>query len=197
MLVIGNGESRKSIDLTRIDCPKIGCNAVYRDYYTDYLVCVDKRMFKEALELNINLDRFIYTRQEHHKLYQKKKTRIVPELPYAGMERPDDPFHWGSGPYAVLIAAKISKESQVSLLGFDLYGIDNKINNIYKDTSNYQSGDKRAVDPSYWIYQIAKVITYFPKVKFTIYQEDGWQCPKAWKKSNVKVDKISNIYYNT
>jgi len=40
MLVIGNGESRSGININSIDQVKVGCNAVYRDYKVDHLICV-------------------------------------------------------------------------------------------------------------------------------------------------------------
>jgi hypothetical protein len=199
MLVLGNGESRKAIDISRLKDFKIGCNAVFRDHTVDHLICVDRRMMNEALDAGANLASLVYTRKDWFNSYKDnfKRIRLVPDLPYAGSERPDDPWHWGSGPYAVLLAAKISKNKTVKLLGFDLYGIDNKVNNVYKDTPNYDNSEKRAVDPRYWIYQIGKVIECFSDVNFTIYQEDDWQLPKAWNYTNVTVDSISNIYYNT
>ena len=195
MLVIGNGESRKDIDIDKLECPKVGCNAIYRHYNTDYLVCVDKRMLQEALNANANYNSLIYTRQEYFKPYTKR-LREVPPLPHAGYERPDLPKHWGSGPYAVLLGAMYSKTREVHMLGFDLYSKDGKINNIYKDTPNYKVSEKSAVDPRYWIYQIGKVMEHYPLINFIVYQEAAWQLPKAWKYPQVKVDKISNIYYN-
>jgi len=194
MLVIGNGESRKSVDINKIKDLKIGCNAILRDFIVDYLVCVDRRMVQEAVDCNTNATSLVYTREEWHKNFKcHKRIRIVPDLPYAGSERWDEPFNWGSGPYAVLLAAKLEKEHNVKLLGFDLYSKTNTVNNIYKSTPNYDDSHKRAVDPRYWIHQIGKVFECFPKVQFTIYQEDTWQLPKAWKYNNVILDKISNI----
>ena len=54
MLVIGNGESRKTINLDSLTTTKIGCNAIYRDNNVEHLVCVDKPMFKEVLKANRN-----------------------------------------------------------------------------------------------------------------------------------------------
>ena len=192
---IGNGESRKPVNLSRLKDKKIGCNAIFRDSKVDQLVCVDRRMISEALKAKVNTDTYIYTRPDWFSQFKTKKIRIVPELPYAGSERADNPFQWGSGPYAVLIAAYQSRfeGQQVGLIGFDLYSNDSKINNIYKDTENYDSSQKRAVDPRYWIYQIGKVIEYFPDVSFISYQPDGWQMPSSWKKSNHRLDNISNI----
>jgi len=193
MLVIGNGESRSSIDISLLNTTKIGCNAIFRDNVVEHIICVDKRMCDEALKSNANDYSYIYTRPENYILHTKK-LREVPQLPYVGMDRPDIPKHWGSGPYAVLLSA--TKSNEVNLLGFDLYSKTKNVNNIYKGTSNYIAAEKSAVDPRYWIYQIAKVFEYFPKNTFTIYQLEDWQCPKAWKFPNVKVDNISNIYYN-
>jgi hypothetical protein len=197
MLVIGNGESRKDIDIDKIEGPKVGCNAIYRDYEMDYLVCIDKRMIQEAVNAGANQNSLVYTRPEYKKRFDVKRIRAVPRLPYVGSDSWDIPKHWGSGPYAVLIGSTYTKLKEVKLLGFDLYSKDGKTNNIYKDTPNYNVSDKTAVDPRYWIHQIGKVFECFPNVRFIIYQEDNWQLPKAWKYPNVKVDNISNIYYNT
>ena len=199
MLVIGNGESRAAIDLDKFNDIKIGCNALYRDYQVSHLVCVDRRMVQEVISANYNENSLIYTREDWFHYFNKlKHIRTVPNLPYVGSDRWDEPFQWGSGPYAVLLAAKLAKNETVKLIGFDLYGTTNgKTNNLYKDTNNYNSSDKRAVDPRYWIHQIGMVFKCFPKVEFIVYQDLGWEIPKAWNHPNVTVDKISNIYYNT
>ena len=188
---IGNGESRHSIDINKLQGIKIGCNAIYRDYEVEHLICVDKRMVLEAIEANYNNSHKIYTRKDWYYSVPRKNIRLVSELPYAGSDRWDDPWHWGAGPYAVLLAA--NKNTQVNLLGFDLYSKDGHTNNIYKNTKNYSVASKRAVDPRYWVYQIGKVFECFPKVTFKIYQDDTWQLPKAWKQPNVTVDKISKL----
>ena len=195
---IGNGESRSNIDIKNLDGIAVGCNAIFRDYNIRHIVCVDKRMMDEAIACGTHHSSFLYTRKDWWYRYSdNKNTRLVPELPYVGNERWDEPFQWGSGPYAVLLSAIMSNNTQVNLVGFDLYSKDKKVNNVYKDTINYDNSTKRSVDPRYWIHQIGMVFNCFPKVKFTIYQEQGWQCPKAWNYSNVTVDSISNIYYNT
>ena len=197
MWTIGNGESRQGINLSKLDGPKVGCNAIIRHCDVDYLVCVDRRMVDEAIDRKANENSLVFTRSEWHGRYKEhKRIRILPELPYVGSERWDDPFQWGSGPYAVLVATKYQKEKEVKLIGFDLYSKTKFVNNIYKDTPNYDSGNKRAVDPRYWIHQIGMVFNCFPKIQFTIYQ-DNWDLPKAWNYPNVKVDTLSNIYYNT
>lgn len=193
MLVIGNGESRKCVDINLIVKPKIACNAAYRDLHVDYLVCLDQKTLYEAATKHSN----IYTRQEWHRRFRDTPNiHCVPDLPYKGIQRWDDPWHWGSGPYAVLLAAELTETARVDLIGFDLYSADGYVNNVYKDTENYAESKKRAVDPRYWIYQIAKVFELYPNCEFRIHQTEDWEQPVSWKKSNVEVDTISMLAYN-
>ena len=193
MLVIGNGESRHGIDIDLITDQKVGCNAIHRDFKVDHLICVDRRMVQEAIDEGVNYNSIVYTRKDWASDYMKlhKRIREVPELPYVGSDRWDEAFQWGSGPYAVLLGAKLSKE--ISMIGFDLYSHTTTINNIYKDTKGYDAGTKRPVDPRYWIHQIGKVFEIYSKRKFTIYQKDNWTIPKAWKHANVSLDSIRNL----
>jgi hypothetical protein len=192
MFVFGNGESRKNIDISNIKIPKIGCNALHRDFQVNHLICVDRRMVNEAIRVNYNKKCKIYTRRDWWASYRlNQNVHQVPELPYTGNTKPDDPFHWGSGPYAILLAATLS--DKIKIAGFDLYSKDKKINNLYKGTENYETADKKAVDPRFWIYQIGKVFEYFPNKQFTVYTEESWNQPDSWKKDNVMLDNISNI----
>jgi len=45
--IIGNGPSRKGLDLDTLDGTTFGCNALFRDYAPDYLVSGDSRILKE------------------------------------------------------------------------------------------------------------------------------------------------------
>tara|TARA_E500000178_G_C16711391_1_gene612872 strand:+ start:58 stop:636 length:579 start_codon:yes stop_codon:yes gene_type:complete len=192
MLVIGNGESRKGIDLNKHFDTKVGCNAVHRDYYVDHLICVDRRMVQQAIDANVNETSIVYTRSDWIDSYKsKQKVKQVPKLPYNGTERWDEPFQWGSGPYAVLLAAGLAKE--VKLLGFDLFSETKNVNNIYKDTDGYNESTKNAVDPRYWIHQIGMVFKIYNKCKFIIYQKSNWNLPKAWKYTNVSVDTLEKL----
>lgn len=169
MLVIGNGESRKGIDIEQYTGIKVGCNAVYRDYAVDHLVCCDKRMVIEAQTGGYK--GVIWTRKDWSSQFNEVHT--LPQLPYSGPSRPDDSWHWGSGPYAVLLGAMLTKDT-VDLIGFDLYSDTKFVNNIYKGTKNYDAETKKPVDPSYWIYQIGKVIENFPNITFRNYNKKIW-----------------------
>jgi hypothetical protein len=192
MLVIGNGESRKDIDISAFNETKVGCNAIVRDFFVNHLVCVDRRMVEEVLQLS-SFDK-IYTRQDWINSYtSNKNVTTVPKLLEDGTKRWDEPFQWGSGPYAVLLSAKLCKGPTVRLVGFDLHSATNTVNNLYKDTSNYDPADKNAVDPKYWVHQISKVFEWFPQLHFKIYQKEDWILPNSWQKDNVSLDNLDNL----
>ncbi len=193
-LVLGNGESRLSINYKKIPHDiLIGCNAVHRDIPVDYLVCCDKRTAQEAFDAGV---KNLYTRDTWADNFN---ANCLPDLPYSSYNRIDQPRNWGSGGYAVLLATTMS--DNITLIGFDLYGIEHytkpgsvtirkhttpKVNNIYKGTPNYASPDSTAVDHSYWIYQLAKIFEIFYKHTFTIVNTPDWKMPVEWQKDNVK-----------
>lgn len=189
-LVIGNGESRSSINLKNIpkDISTIGCNGIHRDMQVDHLVCCDRRMVEEAVvSENTKLTK-IYARPDWFKYYRKiqkdKRIHQVPDLQYQGNKKQDHPTHWGSGPYAILLSTTIADD--ITLLGFDLYSHTNTVNNIYKDTKNYAKRSAKPVDYSYWLYQIARVFEYNKNKKFTIVNANDWEFPKQWQFKNVQ-----------
>ena len=188
-MAIGNGESRKDIDLENLrdHFITVGCNAIYRDFVPGHLICFDRRMAEEVTNSEKTKSSKIYVRKDwfHYfrKIKKNKNVLEVPEIPYLRKSRADDSINWGSGPYAVLKAAELS--NTVYLLGFDLYSKDNKVNNIYKGTENYSSIDSKSVDPSYWIHQIGKVMSRFYEKKFVIINEPEWNIPKDWRLPNV------------
>lgn len=181
---MGNGESRSLVDLLSFsNNVLIGCNAIHRDIEVDHLVCCDRRMVKEA-QLNLkNKKTKIYTRPEWS--FEFHNVLEVPELPYKGSSRADKQWHWGSGALAVLLACRLNFK-EINLFGFDLQGNNGRINNLYKGTSNYSGSESQAVDPSYWIYHISKIIECFPNNDFIFYNKKDWQMPAEWQKFNVK-----------
>lgn len=192
MLIIGNGESRQTINLSDIEGIKIGCNAICRDVKVDHLICVDRRMVQEAIDLQYKGT--IYTRQDWvNSFKQYNNVTTVPDVPYDGDVRMDQPFQWGSGPYVVLLGAYMSTKFTLKLIGFDLFSETGHVNNIYKDTVHYDKGTKDAIDPRYWIYQIGKVFECFPKNKFIVYQKSGWKLPDQWRLGNVFLDNLDNL----
>ena len=191
--VIGNGESRADFNITTLKTigMTVGCNAVHRDMQPDYLVCADKKMVVEVLKDKDNkVPCPLYTRPMWLDSFKTHHFLPMPDIPYKGNERIDDPFHWGTGQFATLVALKNSwrgwlgqKPQTVFLLGFDLYGVGEaqKLhNNIYKDTDNYWSTSRHAVPHHYWVYQMSKIFEHFPATTFFQVNTDGWVVPGEW-----------------
>jgi hypothetical protein len=198
-LVIGNGESRIGIDLDSLKehFVTIGCNALHREFIPAHLVCFDRRMAAESTE-NPNMNQtLIHVRKDwfHYfrKIKKNKNVRELPCLPYVADAKVDNPNNWGSGPYAVLIAAM--NYDKVYLIGFDLWSKSNLLNNVYKGTKNYSKEDSLAVDPSFWIYQISKIFLLHPEKEFVIINNVNWKMPDEWKLQNVCFTNISNFEY--
>lgn len=194
VIVIGNGESRRDFDLYELQWlgHTIGTNAIHRDYHPDELVCVDKRMVQEAV--NAGYENPVYTRQDWYKQFSFwNNVRKLPDLPYTGRKRPDDTMHWGSGGHALNLAC-YKKPKYIVMIGFDLYGNNKLFNNIYKNTPNYNESNKPETDPSYWIYQTAKLFELYPDIKFIQIQPDDWNPPEDWEKyDNFYIDNFKEL----
>ena len=192
VLVIGNGESRKLVDLElyKNSHVLIGCNAIHRDITVDYLVCCDRRMIDESTNNPNTQHTKIYVRSNwfHYfrKIKKNKNINLLPNLPYIGSTKKDKPDHWGSGGYAILLAASLGFK-EIEIIGFDLYPKGTTVNNVYKGTANYSKEDAKPVDHSYWVYQLSQIFNYYPDTIFIIRNHQHWVLPNDWQKSNVKV----------
>jgi hypothetical protein len=177
--VVGNGQSRHGVALNQLNSWIIGCNAVHRDYQCNELVAVDQRMVNEILLNEQNLNVPVYTRQDWIQSYSDCRVRSLPDLPFDGPNKADNPFHWNSGPYAVLLAS-LKSPKEVHLLGFDLWSRTGLVNNLYKGTPNYATQESRKVSPDFWIYQLKKIFEHFDQIKFIQHQTTDWKTPSPW-----------------
>jgi hypothetical protein len=190
-VVIGNGESRKAVDLDlyQSEYTIIGCNGIHRDTPVNHLVCCDRRMVAEAIA-NPNISNtLIYVRDSWYHYFRKilknKRLQHLPPIPVLGELKKDHPDHWGSGCYAILLAAYLGFK-EITLIGFDLYPMHDRVNNFYKGTQNYAKADAQAVDYSYWIYHTELIFKHYPQCEFIIINHADWLMPKEWQKNNVK-----------
>lgn len=178
--VIGNGQSREGFALNQINNLTIGCNAIHRDFICDEFVAVDRRMVDEILRNEGSKNKLIYTREDWVDNYTKhQRVKALPKLPFSGVNKHDQPFHWNSGPYAVLIAA-LKEPKQIDLLGFDLYSKTSFVNNIYKGTPNYAGAHDRRVTPDFWIFQLKNIFCHFQNIQFVQCQPEDWRVPHQW-----------------
>ena len=196
--IIGNGESRRGFDISPLKSfsTVIGCNAVYRDFVTEYLVCADRHMCQQAVNA-VGKGTTILTRQDWADQFAHwPNVKKFPDLPYKGEKRQDEPFHWGTGQFAALVGMSF-KPKAIFLVGMDLWGLgkENKpenVNNIYKGSKGY-TYIKRPVDPSYWIYQFNKLFEN-SECRWIIVNEEGWKMPEEWKSNkNVFQDTYQGL----
>jgi len=87
VFVMGNGESRLKYDLAEIHQfgKMYGCNAVYRDYAPDALICVDDRMMHQVYWSGYAIDNVCYFRDWHRMPAEAYDTLVQPQTLY------DDP----------------------------------------------------------------------------------------------------------
>ena len=152
--VLGNGVSRKSIDLHALKkYGKVyGCNALYREFTPDVLVATDRPIAAAIQESGYAKHNVFYTRR-----------------PLDGMganQVPKEYFGYSSGPISAAIAAK-DGHYRIYLLGFDMGPVEgNKFNNIYAGTEFYKSADSQPTFTGNWVKQLIHITQDYPQVEF-------------------------------
>lgn len=179
--VVGNGVSRKPIDLTELQKhgPVYACNAVYRDFKPDYLIAVDPKMVIEICHSNYHVYNKVWTNP--NKRYQEFK-RLNYFNPSKG---------WSSGPTALHLASEHGYE-KIYILGFDYSGLENNtiVNNIFSGTKNYKSSDAKATYYGNWVRQTRTVITNNEKISYIrVITPDNLEPPQL-NNSNYKTEEI-------
>ena len=143
--VLGNGTSRKDIDLHQLkEFGKIyGCNALYREFDPDYLICVDVKMILE-------LDRKNHL--TNHSNVWTNPNRAYRNLKNLNFFTPSK--GWSSGPTALHLAST-HKPKIIFILGFDYKGLNQgkSVNNMYADTPNYKKSTDKATYYNNWLKQ--------------------------------------------
>lgn len=163
--VIGNGVSRKPINLKLLNGPVYGCNAIYRDFTPDVLVATDKLISRAIQDSGYAKRNRFHTRHVCSDTGAKGLDRR-----YAG---------WSSGPNALQLAVH-DKHKDITLIGFDFGSIHDKFNNVYADTEFYKKSTDGNTYSGNWVKQIMSLIQQFPKVHFTF----------VLGKDSNKVDKL-------
>ena len=150
--IIGNGESRIGFDLYQLPQDTYGCNAVYRDYEPDFLVVVDRLMYKEIIASGYNDSNIVYTNRNNMKKFGGN-SHLIPHNP-----------HRGAGTTAMHIAIQ-DGHTNLICIGFDC-AEDAPNNNVYKDTDCYNDSNT-VVHQTVWGRQITKLIQTNPTVSWT------------------------------
>ena len=147
--VIGNGVSRRPVDLTRLQTHgKIyGCNALYRDFTPDVLIATDRPISEQIQRSGYSQDHVMYTRKPIEGL---------------GARRIQEAY-WGysSGPVAASIAAA-DGHHDIYLLGFDMAGVNDRFNNVYADSEFYKRSNSVPTYTGNWERQLVRIMQDYP-----------------------------------
>jgi len=176
--VIGNGVSRKPVNLRKLNGMTYGCNALYRDYEPDVLVATDEPISRAIQESG-------YPR------YKRFHTR----KPFAGSgARPLKQAYWGwsSGPNALALAVE-DKHREITVLGFDFGSTHKGFNNVYADTEFYRKSHETATFGGNWVHQVDTIIRHNPRIKFTFVQGKDTRMPAIDEYDNVTIMDIGEF----
>ena len=185
--VLGNGTSRKSIDLNQLKNKGTiyGCNALYREFEPDYLVAVDTKMI-----LEINKAGY----QHSHNVWTN------PNRSFNGMNGFNffNPSKgWSSGPTALWLASTHDVQD-IFILGFDYQGINDKINNIYADTTNYKKSHERETYHGNWLKQTCITCQKFSKKRYIRVLGENAFVPKEFSNinnlSHISIGEFEKIF---
>lgn len=171
--VLGNGTSRRQIDLTQLKShgTVYGCNALYRDFNPDYLIAVDSKMVVELNRENYQTHTSVWT--NFNKLYSG----------YSGFNYFKQSKGWSSGPTALWMASE-HVHDVVYIIGFDYQGIGNEnqiVNNMYAGTENYKKIDDRATYYGNWLKQTVTTIKKNPEKRYIRVLGDNKFIPKEFE----------------
>jgi len=136
--ILGNGRSRLLIDLDQVHAKTItyGCNAIYRDFITDYLIALDGAMVFEIIDANAHLRSRFYAQSQSR---LDRKLAQSPNLSEYVTIIPDHLRQNDSGNTALSIAIN-NQHNLIYLVGFDYRVMPDepkKYNNVYRSTANY------------------------------------------------------------
>lgn len=136
---IGNGESRAGFDLDwcKQFGPVVGCNAIYRDWTPDALVCVDGRMIDEAV--NAGWRGPLYTAWMDYKTNKYTLSDWWTKKFIEGYTI----TKWAGGPVSVAVLHLVYHCEDIVLIGHDFnLSSDGTSKNLYLNTPNYdKTGD--------------------------------------------------------
>ena len=156
--VLGNGTSRKDINhhnLKRYGT-MYGCNALFREFAPDHLVCVDTKMVTEINEAQY---------QHKHNVWSNRN-KLTERTPGIKILEPNK--GWSSGPTALMLASQ-QGHKVIYIMGFDYVGLGDQqetVNNVYAGTKNYKGVNDRATYYGNWQRQTMMCINQFPKTKY-------------------------------
>ena len=185
--MLGNGTSRKSIDLKQLNehGTVYGCNALYREFDPDYLVAVDTKMILEINKAGYQHSHSVWT----------NPNRAYHQMNGFNFFNPSK--GWSSGPTALWLASQHGYE-KIYILGFDYRGTKEKFNNVYADTPNYKKSQDGATFFGNWLRQTVSVIKEHKNIQYVRVIASDNYCPEELNKmsnlTTITVDDFMKIH---
>jgi len=153
--VLGNGITRLEVNCeSLLDYGHVyGCNRIYEEFAPTVLVSTDKGMAQEIQQSGYSSNHIHYTRKNNKIL--DSGTNILP----------NNLWDLSSGPAALGLACE-TYATYFYMIGMDLKGINNKINNIYAGTQHYKNKDNIPTHFDNWVRQVEYIMRKFPSKRF-------------------------------
>jgi hypothetical protein len=192
--VVGNGESRLTVPADMYaKWDTWACNLAYRQFQPKHLVCCDRAMLVAALSDYQNHRSELWTRRRWFDSIAMEKVNQLPDLPFTQEHRWDRHMDWGSGVYAAYLAC-LSQHNVLLFIGFDLWGKNGRLNNVFADQQGYAAADSAEIDPSCWIYQFGRLFQNYPDKQFVFLNWPDWPVPEEWEQyDNFNTDDIRQV----
>ena len=157
--VIGNGPSRKELDLHCINATMTtyGCNALYRDFMPNYLISMDILMVCEIIDNRIHHQTKFYT--QHHNKLDKLAEEGEP-INFCKIQRETH----DSGNSALRLALE-NRHETIYVIGFDYSSDPSSLPNVYTGTNNYQKSyvwPAASLTDTKWIQRLRKILKDYP-----------------------------------
>jgi len=148
--ILGNGVTRlEVVPEELLQRGKVyGCNRIYEEFEPTVLVSTDPGMAEEIQLSGYSKRRQHYTREQY--VIEHSGARTLPQLIH----------NFSSGPAACGLAC-LTDAQYIFLIGFDLKGQHNFINNIYAGTLHYKSKNSAPTPWGSWETQISILLTKF------------------------------------
>jgi len=133
VFVLGNGLSRKNIDISKLDGTVIGCNACYRDFTPDVICATDAGIIGDIIESGYD-GQCYFTHNSWNLLPEEAYNSLVNGTEHATYRRFDSEyFVYISGLAANCIETK-------SYIIWVPKGMENKIKNIGEEVLEWSTG---------------------------------------------------------
>ena len=153
--ILGNGITRLDIDCEGLlDYGYVyGCNRIYQEFAPSVLVSTDAGMAEEIQQSGYSARYTHYTRSNNK--IKNSGAHVLPKEIHG----------YSSGPAALGLAA-LSEANYLFMIGMDLKGVNNMINNIYAGTANYKEKNAEPMYFGNWIDQINTLIQKHSNKRF-------------------------------